>query len=1039
MSSSNRKFPFQSRIKGGISLEHRPTANSDSNPTPRHIKLKMIIPALVILIIATAAGLYVSLRQLEQQQLKERVNWTEKIHNDFRNLILDETKHLNFQLDSLLQNKELLRIFKDRDREQLITLGEPYYRRFQKTFGTHSLDWILPDGDRFFSFQSPESTSGTFKTQLFKAAQSSGIQQTGIDTGILKIISLRTIRPIRIGGQHIGYVQIGKPLEKLTSNLQARTDIHLITVSASAASVLHDGYTSKCPVDQIPTNTLIASTMDNVPAEWIPSLQENGPNGTPESPLILQHNNQTWYGVSIPIYSVEGIPNSFLWILENEQVLELAKKQVFWPILGIAGTTSLLLFCILWCYACKIENTIQNQHALREQALQAEEKSRQALVESEDRFRTLFNEMEQGALIQNTSMKVQLANPAACRILNIPMDVMIGGIGHHNQWTLVDENCNILGPHEYPQSIAQLKGQPVRKVVVGLLHPGKDKYIWMQASSFPHRNVLGEITQTFTTFTDITDIKESEQNLRNERQILEEIFEASKIGYWDVDLASDTEYYSTTFKSMLGYAPDELVGIRETWKKLIYPEDLHKLNEALHEHITSKGKSPLYLELRYRHKKGHLVWVISAGKAIRWDEEGRVQRVVGCHIDISESKRVEEEKNRVQEQLANMQKLESIGRLAGGVAHDSNNLLQLILGHAEMALSESSSRELCIFHIRGIQDAAQRSAKLIQQLLAFARKQIILPRILHLNTVIEENLSILHQLLGPQIELDWEPDAELGRVLADPTQISQILTNLCTNARDAITGKGKVIIQTSNIFLNKPPIDKIRDFKPGMYVKLSVTDNGKGIPAEIIDRIFEPFFSTKQTGQGTGLGLSTVYGIVKQNQGVIEAVSPEGEGSTFHIYLPSFQAENEESHVSPTLLSPVLPRNDSSDKQCILLIDDEYDILRMASAILEQEGYKVIATSMVSEAISVFERDPDRFCLLISDVVMPEINGNRLLNHLRKLRPDLPWLLMSGYPLDVVTPAKEDFHFLHKPFSSKELLDRVAFLLKESKTDSDPA
>lgn len=994
----------------------------------------MILPALLVLLIAAVAAIKISFNQLEYQQLQERKTWLEKVHRDFQILIREENRQINYQLDTLLQNQALLTHFKANDREQLKSLGTPYYQQFQKNFKTFILDWLKPDGTRFLSFQNPEDTTGKVHSALFLATQQTGVQQIGIDTGLFKTISLRAFRPIYSDKQVIGYLQIGKPLSRVTSQMNPSGDIHLVTVSA------HTSFHSTQPTSEKEEtdNPLISSTLPEVPEEWMLSLRKNGLTGTPDTPLILEHAGETWYGFAIPILNIKGETTSFLWVLENERILGHAKREVFWLMMGIATITALFLLVILWRYACKIELQIQDNHLLREQAILSEEKSRQALTESEERFRTLFMEMEQGALIQDTDNKVQLANPAACRILNIPMEVIIGAPGHHPDWQVIDKDGQPLNPENYPSRLALSTGKPVRKAIIGLLPPGQHQHLWLMMDSFPQLHTEGKVSQTFSTFTDITDLKESERILRDERMILEEIFEASKVGYWDVDLTTNTEHYSPTFKSMLGYGEDELNKIPETWKKLIYQEDLPLLNDALDEHIRSKGEIPLYLELRYRHKKGHLIWVICAGKVIHWGENDEPLRAVGCHIDISEQKRVEEEKNRVQEQLANMHKLESIGRLAGGVAHDSNNLLQLILGHTEMALREVPVTDARHFHLKGIQDAAQRSAKLIQQLLAFARKQVILPRILQLNQVIEESLSILRQLLGNRIELEWTPDPNLKNVLADPTQINQILTNLCTNARDAITGKGKVAIHTENILLRKPPLEKIKDFKPGMYVMLSVTDDGKGIPEEIIDRIFEPFFSTKQTGQGIGLGLSTVYGIVKQNQGIIEAVSPEGEGSTFRIYLPSFQAE-QESHISPaSLVPPTAVNPEHPDQQCILLIDDEHDILRMAAAILEQQGYRVTATSRVSEAISIFERSPERFALLISDVVMPEINGHRLINHFRKQRPNLQWLLMSGYPLDVVTPNEEDHHFLHKPFTSEELISRVAYLLNKGKT-SDPS
>lgn len=400
---------------------------------------------------------------------------------------------------------------------------------------------------------------------------------------------------------------------------------------------------------------------------------------------------------------------------------------------------------------------------------------------------------------------------------------------------------------------------------------------------------------------------------------------------------------------------------------------------------------------------------------------------MGMVTDITKRKQAEEERSKLQQQLLQAQKLESVGRLAGGVAHDFNNLLTVILGGAYLALMELNPGQPLYDYITSIQKAAEKSADLTQQLLAFARKQTFMPIVLDLNETIENMIKMLQRLIGEDIELKWQPKSNLWPVKADPSQIDQILANLCVNARDSISDIGKITIQTGNYTVDEGNMTELADAIPGEYVHISICDNGCGMDTDTLTRIFEPFFTTKGEGKGTGLGLATVYGVVRQNNGFINVYSEPGLGTTFTIYLPRY-ASNAEQMFAKEDTEPPAPRG----LETILLVEDEPSILNMTATILTKQGYKVLEANTPAEAIRLANEHSETIDLLITDVIMPEMNGKDLANRLMTLYPEFKCLYMSGYTADIISHHgvfDEDTNFIQKPFSLPDLSNKVRAIL----------
>jgi signal transduction histidine kinase/CheY-like chemotaxis protein len=406
--------------------------------------------------------------------------------------------------------------------------------------------------------------------------------------------------------------------------------------------------------------------------------------------------------------------------------------------------------------------------------------------------------------------------------------------------------------------------------------------------------------------------------------------------------------------------------------------------------------------------------------------EGRFHACAFDH-DISERKRAEAEKEKLHAQLLHAQKMESVGRLAGGIAHDFNNMLGVILGNVELALEEIDAEDPLHADLDEIRKAAQRSSDLTRQLLAFARKQTIAPRVLDLNEAISGMLTMLKRLIGEDIDLVWLPGEDLSSVKMDPSQLDQILANLSVNARDAISGNGKVTIETGNFSFDDAYCADHPGYVPGSYVMMAVSDNGCGMSKEVSDHIFEPFFTTKSMGEGTGLGLATVYGIIRQNDGFINVYSEPGRGTTFRISLPVYAEK-------VSLDETALTADYVGGKETILLVEDEEAILRLGKRLLERFGYRVLAAGTPGEALNLAEQYTGEIDLLMTDIIMPEMNGRELAATMHSRHPELKCLYTSGYTDNVIARhgvLEEGLHFIQKPYSMKDLADKVREALEK--------
>jgi PAS domain S-box-containing protein len=583
--------------------------------------------------------------------------------------------------------------------------------------------------------------------------------------------------------------------------------------------------------------------------------------------------------------------------------------------------------------------------------------------------------------------------------------------------------CNDRAAMEIDGAAADLVGE-TRILVVPIMRTGRVVAVLAAADKpTPYTEHDREATaQTADYIWRLVEKKRVEEELLASERQYRTLYRSMMDAFVVVDLQGNIRECNDAYSAMLGYSNDELkrmnLGDITPARWLAYEQE-HVMNQLMHG-----GCSSLY-EKEYRRKDG-TVFPVELRTFLLVDNNGAPEGVSAIVRDVSERKKVEADQAKLQEQLHQARKMESVGQLAGGVAHDFNNMLSVIIGYAELALRKLEPPPPLDSYFQEIVKAGRRSAEMTLQLLAFARKQNIAPKIIDLNAAVGGMLKMLRRLIGEDIELKWMPGRELWPVKMDPSQMDQLLANLCVNARDAIKDVGKITIETGTISFDEAYCAERAGFVPGDFVLLAVSDNGQGMERDILDKIFEPFFTTKAVGQGTGLGLATVYGVVKQNNGFINVYSEPDVGTTFRIYLPRQTGEIEELREENNKVMPL------GKGETLLVVEDEPTILTLNKVMLEQLGYVVLAAGSPDEALQLAEARRNDIRLLITDVIMPEMNGRVLSRLVATCCPGIKTLFMSGYTANVIAHRgvlDEGVCFIAKPFATRELAVKVHEML----------
>ncbi len=644
------------------------------------------------------------------------------------------------------------------------------------------------------------------------------------------------------------------------------------------------------------------------------------------------------------------------------------------------------------------------------------ERTAAALRESEENYRQLFDNAPVAIYrVDFTTGKILKANDLFCKHAGCRPEE-VSSIRPYDY--LTEESKKV-----FLERVAKMaRGEEVpTKVEYEIVdREGRHRHVHLQNKTIC--NAEGKIVASDVVAHDITERKQMERIVQESEKRFRTAFYTSPDAV-NINRLADGLFVDINdgFTRLTGYTRDDVAGKTSLEINLWHnPADRQELVKGLREKGYYEN-----LEAEFRRKDGSIGTGLMSAKFI--ELQGGLH-ILSITRDITDRKRAEAERKKLEAQLTQAQKMESIGRLAGGVAHDFNNMLGVILGRAEMALQIADPTHPIYQDLQEIRKAAERSADLTRQLLAFARRQTVALSVLDLSEVVEGMLKMLRRLIGEDIDLAWIPGRERWRIRMDPSQIDQILANLCVNARDAIQGVGRVTIETGTAVLDEAYCADHAGFVPGEYVRLAVSDDGCGMDRETLDNLFEPFFTTKGVGEGTGLGLATVYGIVKQNNGFIHVYSEPGHGTTFMIYLPRYVGEAGQTEEK----GPVAPVRQGHET--ILVVEDEPAILEMIQIMAERLGYAVLAASAPDEAIRLAETHGGEIHLLLTDLVMPGMNGRDLAKNLLAPYPELKQLFMSGYTANVIAHQgvlDEGIHFIQKPFTMANLAAAIRRALEE--------
>jgi len=639
-------------------------------------------------------------------------------------------------------------------------------------------------------------------------------------------------------------------------------------------------------------------------------------------------------------------------------------------------------------------------------------RAQDALRKSEDRYRrerdSAQRYLDTAAVIMlalDVNGRITLANRQACSILGWTVDELLG-----RDWF---EMC-------IPADVRAAARASFRELLAGDLRTRASTVLTRTEGlrRIEWRNTLvrddaGAVVGTFSSGTDVTEHHQTALALRVANERVRFALETANVGIWDMDYGTGQLRWSETIEAQYGLLPGGFGGRFDDFIALVHPDDREGLAETLGTAMRSGADfTTLHRALL---PDGEVRWLSGTGR-IQLDEKGKPIRGVGISLDVTDRHLTEERSQQAQ-------KMEAVGRLASGIAHDFNNLLTVILGFADFMAEDVPAGSQHGKDLAEITKAARRGRSLTRQLLAFSRQQILQPTAIEVNDLIAEMSGMFEPLLGENIVVSLAPGSNVPSARADRGQLEQIVMNLVVNASDAMPAGGRITIATADVVLDDHFDDADYAVVPGHYVMISVTDTGAGMTQETKRRLFEPFFTTKPPGEGTGLGLSTTYGIVKQSLGYLRVSSVLNHGTTFEVYLPRWEGPLPAANDSGPAVAPVRALTGT-----LLLVEDEEGVRKLCGRILNRAGYQVLEATNAYDAERLFLEHGGSIDLVLTDIVMPGRGGPALIRRLRRNAPDVKALYMSGYTDQSIpsqVDSEGDLNFLHKPFEAPELLERV--------------
>jgi len=632
-------------------------------------------------------------------------------------------------------------------------------------------------------------------------------------------------------------------------------------------------------------------------------------------------------------------------------------------------------------------------------------RAEESLRESEKEHRSTLNNLLIGVVVHGSDTNILLNNPEATNILGLTHEQMLGKKAIDPAWNFLHEDSTIMEVEDYPVSRVSSTKKTIHDYVLGINRPDRDYVTWVIVNAIPVFSNDNELEKIVVNFVDITSQKQAEKALQESEEKYRSMMESMKDPIYICSQDFRVEYMNPSMIQRTGHDA--------TGKKCF--KALHDLDEKCPWCMHDEAQQPEYCEDDIVSPKDNRSYHVSSSPIVHGD--GTISKMTVLR-DTTDLKKLET-------QLQQAQKMEAIGTLAGGIAHDFNNILGGIIGYAELAKMKAPEGSNVIAYLDKMINSSDRAADLIKQILTLSRQHKQKQRPVQVRHIAKEALDLLRATLPTTIEIRKDLAKDAGVVNADPTQMHQVIMNLATNAGHAMQKDGGVLeVTLANVELDDLSAEKHLDLAAGSYLRLTVSDTGHGMTAEIMERIFDPYFTTKDTGEGTGLGLSVAHGIVKTHGGTITVYSEPGEGTTFHVYLPLILEEEREKKESE---GPLPTGNER-----ILFIDDEEILLEIGGQILEQLGYEVVTKRSSVQALELFRAEPDRFDVVVTDMTMPHMTGDKLARQLMKIRPQIPIILCTGHSGLASEEKAEEIGikaFVMKPLVMRSLAETVRKVL----------
>lgn len=995
-----------------------------SSAAPKPI-FRRLFPSLAIIIAMLIAGEGAILLHQHQRFIQTTIaNNISDIAEHLRIATEQQAAGLAMTIQTIAIDPAVQKDLDNQDTQHLLSVWKPIFDRLNRENHLSHFYFFSENRVCLLRVHKPEHRLDRIDRFTLLEAERTQKISWGIEFGRLGTFTLRVVQPIFLQDKLVGYIELGKELDEIIRALKKPAGYQLAVVlrkefvdrAAWEQGRIMLGQDTNW--DRLAKSIISYSSFDYLPdpiAKYADTLASAHVHG--DTSFFIKVNGIDYQIAAMPLQDVTGQAVGDLLIMHDisAEQGELSQLLLLSGIIALILLSS-LLFSVFWLIK-RIDTSVQSQQT--------------ALLESEQSYRNQFmNNSVPMLLIDQVTGSFIDVNHAAVNFYGYPREVFLSK-------RIADIT---VAPIFFLPSFADASYQHYSCAEFQhLLADGHQ--CWVEVSSSSIQSAKQQLLHLI--IQDISERKKAERALQENRKQLADIIEFLPDATLAVDLQGRVVIWNKAIENMTGIRADKIVHRGDyayaipfygTARRMLLD---YILSQSLippenYPTIIREGDTLISEVFCAALNQNEGAWIFAKASPL-YDQAGNLIGAIESIRDISSYKHAKENSRQLEAQLQQAQKMKAIGQLAGGIAHDFNNMLGVILGHAEMAMKQLEPSSSTYSGIEKIHFAAERSAHLIKQLLTFSRQQIIHPRVMYVNQSLERMVGMLQRLIGEKIQLLWHPGSDVWPIKADQSQVDQILVNLCVNARDAIKDTGNIIVETSNCHIFEPGNLTLMECPPGDYVRIRISDTGCGMDKHTIAHLFEPFFTTKETGNSTGLGLATVYGSIKQNNGCINVHSEPGKGSTFNLYFPRFTNESEDNIV-PAQTEISAERVPGT----ILVVEDEELVLDVIVEMLERLGFSVLRATGPQEALMLEKHHSGEINLLLSDSIMPEMNGPKLADQLRIRRPEMQCLFMSGYSANVF--EAEDFFsngllFIQKPFSQTELANKIYEILRNKHLD----